>query len=38
MTEVVIQEFADQEAQVKQQVEAAQAKLEVFEADLPRAE
>jgi hypothetical protein len=34
--EKVIQEFTEQEALVKQQVEEAQAKLEGFEATLPR--
>jgi hypothetical protein len=38
VTEAVIQEFVEQEALAKQQVEAARAKLEVFEAELPRAE
>jgi chromosome segregation ATPase len=34
VTEKVIQEFTDQEALVKQQVEAARAKLEAFEAEV----
>jgi hypothetical protein len=38
VTEKVIQEFIEKEALVKKQVEAAQAKLEEFEADLPRLE
>jgi hypothetical protein len=38
VTEKMIQEFVEQEAQAKQQVEAAQAKLEAFEATLPRSE
>jgi hypothetical protein len=38
VTEKVIQEFTEQEALVKQQVEAARAKLEAFEAVLPRSE
>jgi hypothetical protein len=38
VTEAVIQEFTEQEALAKQQVEAARAKLEDFEAELPRAE
>jgi hypothetical protein len=38
LTEVVIQEFAEQEALAKQQVEAARAKLQDFEAELPRSE
>jgi hypothetical protein len=36
VTEQVIQEFVEQKALAKQQVEAAQAKLEAFEAVLPR--
>jgi hypothetical protein len=32
----VIQEFVEEEALAKQQVEAAQAKLEAFETKLPR--
>jgi hypothetical protein len=36
--EKVIQEFVEQEALAKQQVEAARAKLEAFEAELPRSE
>jgi hypothetical protein len=38
VTEKMIQEFTEQEAQAKQQVEAARAKLEAFEAALPRSE
>jgi hypothetical protein len=38
VTEKVIQEFTEQEALAKQQVEAARAKLEAFEAALPRSE
>jgi hypothetical protein len=38
VTEKVIQEFIEQEALAKQQVEAARAKLEAFEAELPRSE
>jgi hypothetical protein len=38
VTEQVIQEFVEQEALVKQQVEATRAKLESFEAVLPRSE
>jgi hypothetical protein len=38
VTEQVIQEFTEQEALAKQQVEAARAKLEAFEAALPRSE
>jgi hypothetical protein len=38
VTEKVIQEFIEQEALVKQQVEASRAKLEAFEAVLPRSE
>jgi hypothetical protein len=34
----VIQEFIEEEALVKQQVEASQAKLKAFEAVLPRSE
>jgi hypothetical protein len=34
----MIQNFTGQEAQVKQQVEASQAKIEAFEAALPRYE
>jgi hypothetical protein len=34
--EKFIQEFTEQEALVKQQVEAAQAKLEAFEVELSR--
>jgi hypothetical protein len=36
--EKMIQEFVEQEAQVKQQVEELRAKLEAFEATLPRYE
>jgi hypothetical protein len=36
VTEKVIQEFTEQEALAKQQVEAA--KLEAFEAEFPRSE
>jgi len=38
ITEAVIQEFAKKEALMKQQVEAARAKLKAFEAKLPRGE
>jgi multidrug resistance efflux pump len=38
VTEKVLQELAEQEAQAKQQVEAARAKLEAFEAVFPRSE
>jgi hypothetical protein len=38
VNEAVIQEFIEQEALAKQQVEAARAKLEAFEAELPRSE
>jgi hypothetical protein len=38
VTEKVIQEFAEQEALAKNQVEVAQAKIEAFEAILPRLE
>jgi hypothetical protein len=38
VTEAVIQEFIEQEALTKQQVEATQAKLKEFEAELPRVE
>jgi hypothetical protein len=38
VTEQVIQEFAEQEALAKQQVKASRAKLEDFEAALPRSE
>jgi len=34
----LMQEFVEQEAVAKQQVKAAQAKLEVFEAELIRPE
>jgi hypothetical protein len=36
--EQVIQEFVEQKTLVKQQVKVAQAKLEAFEAMLPRSE
>jgi hypothetical protein len=36
VNEAVIQDFVEQEALAQQQVEAAQTKLEDFEADLPR--
>jgi hypothetical protein len=38
VNDVVIQEFTEQEATTKQQVEVARAKLEVFEAELLRPE
>jgi hypothetical protein len=38
VTEKVLQEFVEQEALVKKQVEAARAKLEAFEAEFPRSE
>jgi hypothetical protein len=38
VTEQLIQEFTEQEALVKQQVEAARAKLEAFEGAFPRSE
>jgi hypothetical protein len=38
VTEQTIQELAEQEAQAKQQVEAARVKLEAFEATLSRPE
>jgi hypothetical protein len=38
VTEKTIQEFIKQEALAKQQVKAARAKLEAFEAELPRLE
>jgi paraquat-inducible protein B len=38
VTQQVIQEFTKQEALVKQQVEAARAKIKAFEAVLPRSE
>jgi hypothetical protein len=38
VTEKMIQELAEQEAQVKQQVEAARVNLEAFEATLTRPE
>jgi hypothetical protein len=37
MNEAFIQEFIEQEALAQQQVEAAQAKFETFEAELPKA-
>jgi hypothetical protein len=36
VTEKMIQEFVEQEPQAKQQVEATQAKIEAFEAALPK--
>jgi hypothetical protein len=38
VNEAVIQEFIEQEAIAQQQVEAAGAKLEAFEAELVRSE
>jgi hypothetical protein len=38
VNEAVLQEFTEQEALAKQQVEATQAKLEAFEVELPRSE
>jgi hypothetical protein len=38
ITKQLIQEFTEQEALAKQQVEAAQANLKAFEAALPRSE
>ena len=38
VNEVVIQEFTEQEALALQQVEASQAKIEAFEAEIPRPE
>jgi hypothetical protein len=38
VNDTVIQEFIEQEATTKQQVEAARAKLEAFEAELIRQE
>jgi hypothetical protein len=38
VTERTIQELTEEEAQVKQQVEATQVKLEAFEATLSRPE
>jgi hypothetical protein len=38
VNEAVIQEFTEQEAVAQQQVEAARAKLEAFEAELVRSE
>jgi hypothetical protein len=36
MNEAIIQEFVEKEALVKQQVKAARARIEAFEAELPR--
>jgi hypothetical protein len=38
VNEAVVQEFTEQEALEKQQVEAALSKLEDFEVELPRSE
>jgi DNA anti-recombination protein RmuC len=38
VTKKIIQEFVEQEALEKQQVEAARAKLEAFDAEFPRSE
>jgi hypothetical protein len=38
VTEQVIQEFVEQEALAKKQVEADRAKFEAFEATFPRSE
>jgi hypothetical protein len=38
VNDTLIQEFIEQEATTKQQVEVAQAKLEAFEVDLVRSE
>jgi hypothetical protein len=38
VNEAVLQEFVEQEALAQQQVEAARAKLEAFEAELTKAE
>jgi hypothetical protein len=38
INDAVIQEFVEQEVVAQQQVEAARAKLEDFEAELPRSE
>jgi hypothetical protein len=38
ISEVVAQEFTEQEAVAQRQVEAARAKLETFEAKFPRPE
>jgi hypothetical protein len=38
VNKVVIQEFTEQEVVVQQQVEASRAKLEAFEAEIPRSE
>jgi hypothetical protein len=38
ISEAVVQEFIEKEAVAQRQVEAARAKLETFEAKLPRPE
>jgi hypothetical protein len=38
INEEVIQEFVEQKVVAQQQVEVAQAKLETFEAEIPRSE
>jgi hypothetical protein len=38
ISKAVVQEFAEEETIAQRQVEAARAKLETFEADLPRLE
>jgi hypothetical protein len=38
INDAVIQEFAEQEVMAQQQVQAARAKLEAFEVELPRPE
>jgi hypothetical protein len=38
VNDTIIQEFIEQEAKAQQQVEASRAKLEDFEAELPRSE
>jgi hypothetical protein len=38
MMEKVIQEFIEQEALEKQQVEVSRAKLKAFEAELPKSQ
>jgi hypothetical protein len=38
VTEQVIQEFAEKEALARQQVEVSRAKIEAFEAALPKSE
>jgi hypothetical protein len=38
VSNALIQEFVEQEAVEKQQVEAARAKLEAFKVELPREE